>query len=95
MMCSECRQLAPRTFAQLDNRLKNIALSGPNISIHPCQKCGGVEYMTTDVMIKNVLPPLKYRWQLNYVMLIRESRSLGYLLIVLAIVMGTVWFINH
>jgi len=93
MMCSECRQLAPKTLAQLDNRINNIAWGGPDISIHPCPRCKGIEYMTSDVMIKNV-PPLKYRWQLNYNMLLRESRSLGYLLVGLAIVMGTIWFLN-
>lgn len=93
MMCSECRQLAPRTLTQLDNRLKNIALGGSTISIHPCPKCKGVEYMTSDVMITNLSTP-NYRWRLDYAMLRTELKSLSYLLAVLVIVMATIWFLN-
>ena len=94
MICDECKQLAPKTLAQLDNRLNNIALGGPNISIHPCPKCKGIEYMTSDVMITNLSTP-NYRWQLDYAMLRTELKSLAYLLAVLTIVMTTIWFLDR
>jgi len=93
MICDECKQLAPRTLAQLDNRLNNIALGG-NISIHHCPRCKGIEYMTSDVMIKNV-PPLKYRWRIDHNRARNEMKSLGYLLVIVAIVIATIWFLDR
>jgi len=93
MMCSECRQLAPKTLAQLDNRINNIAWGGPDISIHLCPRCKGIEYMTSDVMIKNV-PPLKYRWRLDHNRMRSEMKSLGYLLAIVTIMMVMIWFLK-
>lgn len=98
MMCSECKPMAPRTLDQLDNRLRNIALAGSAVSIHACLKCGGIEYMTTDTMIEKLPPKPNYQWSLDHDKLRSEIKSLvefpGYFLVMIAIGILTIWFLN-
>lgn len=70
MTCEICKHMAPISEQMLKNRLANIA-EHPEVSIYPCGKCGGTEYMTTREFIKPVEPrpgiidKLRSLWRLS------------------------------
>lgn len=58
MLCDNCKPLCATTHKQLENRLLNL-LGNLDMTIHPCSKCGGTEWASTDAYV--VLQ--KSRWR--------------------------------
>lgn len=55
-MCSYCKPWCSVSRKQLGNRISKL-LNNPTIQIHRCPRCGGTEYMVSDVLIPDTPPP--------------------------------------
>ena len=53
--------MAARSARQLANRKANMA-DAPQVAVHPCPRCGGTEWATTDWMVEPDPPNLLRRF---------------------------------